>query len=270
MPSSKPVPPGEPLSSGEPEPPGRPPGGPDRPDRPPRPDRPVPPEAPELIWLRPERTGRGPRPAHSRDSIAAAGIAIADAEGLDAVSMRRVAAALGAGTMSLYNYVPKKEHLLDLMLDATSAEYRLPPEASGDVRADLTALAHQQLAIFRRHPWLPALVLARPGIGPNALRYTDHFLAATAPTGLGGGTRMEAMALFNGFICQFAQYEQTAAAGAKWQAELAGYLGQAAASGEFPHLAEAFATAGPPADPDRAFDRTLDRVLSAILAPTAG
>ncbi|WP_316520135.1 TetR/AcrR family transcriptional regulator [Kitasatospora brasiliensis] len=255
-----------PSSKSEPSDPSEPPE-PSEPSE--KPDKPVPPEAPELIWLRPERTGRGPRPAHSRDSIAAAAISIADAEGLEAASMRRVAAALGAGTMSLYNYVPKKEHLLDLMLDAASGEYRLPPEPSGDVRADLTALAHQQLAIFRRHPWLPALVVARPGIGPNALRYTDHFLAATAPTGLDGGARMEAMALFNGFICQFAQYEQTAAAGAKWQAELAGYLGQAAAGGEYPHLAQAFATAGPPADPDTAFDRTLNRVISAILAPTS-
>ncbi|MFD7451379.1 TetR/AcrR family transcriptional regulator [Kitasatospora sp. NPDC059827] len=242
----------------------------EQPDRTELPARPTPPEAPELIWLRPERTGRGPRPAHSRDSIAAAAIVIADAEGLEAVSMRRVAAALGAGTMSLYNYVPKKEHLLDLMLDAATAEYRLPSEPSGDVRADLAGLAHEQLALLRRHPWLPALVLARPGIGPNALRYTDHFLAVTAPTGLPGGARMEAMALFNGFICQFAQYEQTAAAGAKWQAEMVGYLTQAAMSGAYPHLAQAFATAGPPADPDQAFDRTLDRVIHAILAPAAG
>ncbi|MEE1782362.1 TetR/AcrR family transcriptional regulator C-terminal domain-containing protein [Streptomyces sp. SP17BM10] len=220
-----------------------------------------------MIWLRPERTGRGPRPAHSRASIAAAAIAIADAEGLDAVSMRRVAAALGAGTMSLYNYVPKKEHLLDLMLDATAGEYELPPAPGGDCRTDLIALARQQLSIFRRHPWLPGLVLARPGIGPNALRYTDHFLAVTAPTGLGGGARMEAMALFNGFVCQFAQYERTAAAGAKWQAELTGYLARAAMSGEYPHLAQAFTAPGPPADPSTAFERSLDRVITAILAP---
>ncbi|MFE6055598.1 TetR/AcrR family transcriptional regulator [Kitasatospora sp. NPDC056446] len=234
-----------------------------------RPSAPEAPEAPELIWLRPERTGRGPRPAHSRDSIAAAAITIADAEGLDAASMRRVAAALGAGTMSLYNYVPKKEHLLDLMLDAATGEYALPAAPTGDVRADLADLAHQQLAIFRRHPWLPALVLARPGIGPNALRYTDHFLAVTAPTGLGGGARMEAMAMFNGFVCQYAQYEQTAAAGAKWQSELVGYLTRAAMSGEYPHLAQAFATSGPPADPEKAFDRALDRVIAAVLAPAA-
>ncbi|WP_369826219.1 TetR/AcrR family transcriptional regulator C-terminal domain-containing protein [Kitasatospora sp. MBT66] len=230
---------------------------------------PTPGESPELIWLRPERTGRGPRPAHSRTSIAAAAIVIADAEGLDAVSMRRVAAALGAGTMSLYNYVPKKEHLLDLMLDAVAGEYDysgLTP--TGDCRADLRRLAYEQLAALRRHPWVPTLVIARPGLGPNALRYTEHFLAVTEPSGLDGTARLEALALLTGFVCQFAQYERTAAAGAKWQADLAGYLGRAAASGEFPHLAAAFATTGAAADsPDAVFDRSLDRVITAALAP---
>ncbi|MFF2045074.1 TetR/AcrR family transcriptional regulator [Kitasatospora sp. NPDC058170] len=229
--------------------------------------RPAAPEAPELIWLRPERTGRGPKPAHSRASIAAAAIAIADAEGLEAASMRRVAAALGAGTMSLYNYVPKKEHLLDLMLDAAAAEYEFPAEPTGDCREDLRRLAHQQLTVLRRHPWLPALVVARPGIGPNGLRYTEHFLAVTASSGLDGAARMEAMSLLNGFVCQYAQYEQTAAAGAKWQAELVGYLYKAAMSGDFPHLADAFATSGPPRDPDATFDRALDRLLTAALTP---
>ncbi|MFF2354721.1 TetR/AcrR family transcriptional regulator [Kitasatospora sp. NPDC058115] len=230
---------------------------------------PQPGEAPELIWLRPERAGRGPRPAHSRTSIAAAAIAIADAEGLDAASMRRVAAALGAGTMSLYNYVPKKEHLLDLMLDAVAGEYdytALTP--TGDCRADLRRLAREQLATLRRHPWVAGLVIARPGLGPNALRYTDHFLAVTEPSGLDGTARLEALALLNGFVCQYAQYERTAAAGIKWQAELAGYLGRAAASGAYPHLTTAFATAAPTsADPDAAFDRSLDRVITAVLAP---
>ncbi|MFE2724055.1 TetR/AcrR family transcriptional regulator [Kitasatospora sp. NPDC059327] len=230
---------------------------------------PQPSEAPELIWLRPERTGRGPRPAHSRASIAAAAIAIADTEGLDAVSMRRVAAALGAGTMSLYNYVPKKEHLLDLMIDAAVAEYDFAAIApTGDCRADLGRLAHQQLAVLRRHPWLATLVVARPGIGPNGLRYTDHFLAVTEPTGLDGATRLEAMALLNGFLCQYAQYERTASSGAKWQGELVGYLGRAAASGDYPHLAAAFATAGPTGDPDAVLDRSLHRVITAMLSPT--
>ena len=137
----------------------------------------TPPETPELIWLRPERTGRGPRPAHSRDSIAAAAVTIADAEGLDAVSMRRVATALGAGTMSLYNYVPKKEQLFDLMLDAVVGEYELPASPSGDQRTDLQLLFRQQLEILRRHTWVPRLVVGRPSLGPNGLRYTEYFLA---------------------------------------------------------------------------------------------
>lgn len=263
MPSKKPPAP-EPAAAPESAAPAPVTPGPATPESAPRPAAP---EAPELIWLRPERTGRGPKPAHSRASIAAAAIAIADAEGLEAVSMRRVAAALGAGTMSLYNYVPKKEHLLDLMLDAAAAEYEFPAEPTGDCREDLRRLAHQQLTVLRRHPWLPALVVARPGIGPNGLRYTEHFLAVTAPSGLDGTSRMEAMSLLNGFVCQYAQYEQTAAAGAKWQAELVGYLHKAAMSGDYPHLAEAFATSVPSGDPDATFDRAVDRVITAALAP---
>ncbi|MBC2903335.1 TetR/AcrR family transcriptional regulator [Streptomyces sp. PSKA01] len=82
----------------------------------------------QVIWARPERTGRGPRPAYSRADIAAAAVRIADAEGLDSVSMRRVAAEVGCGTMSLYNYVPRKADLYELMVDEVSAEYELPDD----------------------------------------------------------------------------------------------------------------------------------------------
>ncbi|GAA2142279.1 TetR/AcrR family transcriptional regulator C-terminal domain-containing protein [Kitasatospora kazusensis] len=232
-------------------------------------DRTTGPEAPELIWLRPERTGRGPRPAHSRDSIAAAAVAIADAEGLDAASMRRVAAALGAGTMSLYNYVPKKEQLLDLMLDAVVGEYDLPAEPSGDPRDDLHLLLRQQLAALRRHTWVPRLVIGRPSLGPNGLRYTEYFLACLAGTDLSGAAKMEAMALLNGFLCQYAEWEHTTAAGGRWQADLVVYLQRVVVSGEYPQLAQAMAggpAAEPPA-PDAVFDRTLHRLISAVLTP---
>ncbi|NUR05314.1 MAG: TetR/AcrR family transcriptional regulator, partial [Streptomyces sp.] len=78
---------------------------------------------PEVIWARPERTGRGPKPAFTRADIAAAAVKVADEGGLDAVSMRHVAAELGCGTMSLYNYVPRKEDLYELMVDAISGEH---------------------------------------------------------------------------------------------------------------------------------------------------
>jgi AcrR family transcriptional regulator len=190
-------------------------------------------ERPELIWLRPERAGRGPAPAHSRTAIAAAAIALADAKGLPGVSMRKIAAALGAGTMSLYTYVPKKEHLFDLMLDAVAGEWRLPEAPSGDRRADLTGFAREGLAAMRRHPWVPALVLTRPSIGPNSLRCTEYFLAVLAGTAMSGGTKMELFAMLNGYLCQFAQWEanqREAGGSAQWQAELAAYLGAAVAT----------------------------------------
>jgi len=224
-------------------------------------------DAPELIWLRPEHSGRGPRPAHSRASIAAAAVAIADAEGLDAVSMRRVAAELGAGTMSLYNYVPKKEHLFDLMVDRITGEYRLPAQPSGDWRADLTLLAHQFRAILQRHPWAAALITARPGLGPNGLRYTEFFLAALADTGLAGAAKMEALSQLNGYVCQFTEWQHRSAdAGAKWLADLVTYLQQAVQTGDYPNLAVTLAESATPADPDEVFDRSLQRLLSALVA----
>ena len=226
-------------------------------------------EPPELIWLRPERSTRGPAPTHSRAAIAAAAIALADAEGVAGVSMRKIAAALGAGTMSLYNYVPKKEHLFDLMLDAVAGEVALPDAPSGDPRADLKEFARQHLAAMRRHPWVPALLLTRTTIGPNSLRHVEYFLAVVADLDESGAAKMELFAMLNSSISLFAQWEanQRAAGGTeRWRAELAAYLGAAVAGGDFPHLAAAFASGGnPDVDPDSLFDRGIDRTVSLIL-----
>ena len=78
------------------------------------------------IWSLPERGQRGPKPRYSRAAIAAVAVRIADAEGIDAVTMRRVAGELGVGTMSLYNYVPTKDHLIQLMIDQAAGEYAYP------------------------------------------------------------------------------------------------------------------------------------------------
>ncbi|OHV42515.1 TetR family transcriptional regulator [Pseudofrankia sp. BMG5.36] len=224
-----------------------------------------------MIWLRPERSGRGPEPAHSRAEIAAAAIGLADAAGLEAVSMRKVAAVLGAGTMSLYNYVPKKEHLFDLMLDAAAGEIMLPDGPSGDPRADLTRLARETLAAMRRHPWVAGLTATRPSMGPNALRCTEFFLGALAGSPLDGATKMEMFALLNGFIIQFAEWERTAAGSAveQWQADLVAYLGTVIATGRYPHLAAALTSGAgtPPADAETIFTRSLARLLSVILDP---
>ena len=123
---------------------------------------------PLSIWDLPEQGGRGPRPKHSRAAIAAAAVSLADAEGIDAVTMRRMAADLGMGTMSLYNYVPTKEHLVQLMIDEVSSgtaprpsSTRSPGGAPGPGPAGL-GHAH-------RHPWLPRIMQRPPVIG--AARY---------------------------------------------------------------------------------------------------
>ena len=113
---------------------------------------------PEVIWARPERTGRGPKPAFTRADIAAAAVRLADDGGLDAVSMRHVAAELGCGTMSLYNYVPRKEDLYELMVDAVSGEHELF-EPTGDWRADMLRNARQTKALMHRHAWMVRLML---------------------------------------------------------------------------------------------------------------
>src|SRR5579859_3023932 len=92
----------------------------------------------QAIWLRPEHSPVGRPAQRSRAEITAAAIAIADREGLDAVSMRRVAAELGTGAASLYRYVDTRDDLVDLMTDAVGGEYLLP-EPSGDWLADLVA-----------------------------------------------------------------------------------------------------------------------------------
>ena len=230
-------------------------------------------DRPELIWLRPERSAHGPAPAHSRAAIAAAAIALADAEGLAGVSMRKIAAALGAGTMSLYNYVPKKEQLTSLMLDAVTGEWRLPDTPSGDQRADLAEYARQGLLAMRRHPWVPGLVLTHPSIGPNSLRCFEYFLAVMAQSDQPADAKMELFAMLNSSICTFAQWEanQRAQGGIEqWSAEIVTYLAIAAASGEYPHLAAMFAGSPGQAsdvDPDSIFTRSMDRVISVILDP---
>lgn len=230
---------------------------------------------PEVIWTRPERAGRGPRPAHSRARIAEAAVRIADADGLDAVSMRRVAAEIGSGTMSLYNYVPRKEDLHELMVDAVSAEYDLSAPLSGDWRADVLGLAEQSRDLMRRHPWLPRLTAsAAYGFTPHTMRYLDRFLAALAGVDLAPGTKLELVAMVTASVTSYVTFEIALAERARalpWseaeeQAVRGSYLAGQLATGEYPHLAGVLAEAAEPGDHEEAFRRMLGRVLDGFAA----
>ncbi|MFF8994384.1 TetR/AcrR family transcriptional regulator [Streptomyces sp. NPDC014983] len=225
---------------------------------------------PEVIWARPERTGRGPRPAYSRDDIAAAAVRIADERGLDAVSMRQVAAELGCGTMSLYNYVPRKEDLYELMMDAVAAEHVLW-EPGGDWRAELMRVAHQARALMRRHPWMPRLMSPVYGFSPHTLRYLEHCLACLDPLEAPYGTKLELIAMVNGVVTTYVRNELDTAERVRalpWSedeetAVRGAYLARQVASGQYPRLAEAFAQDPGPVDMEAVFERALGRVLDA-------
>ncbi|GAA4628166.1 TetR/AcrR family transcriptional regulator C-terminal domain-containing protein [Actinoallomurus vinaceus] len=138
-------------------------------------------DQPTSIWMRPERlerSGPGRRPGYSRDQITRTAVQIADTEGLEATTMRRIACELGTGAMSLYRYVPKRDDLFDLMIDMVIREIELPDQPSGDWRSDLSLVAHQARAAGLRHPWLVPLLSGRPTLGPQLLRVHEFALAA--------------------------------------------------------------------------------------------
>jgi AcrR family transcriptional regulator len=226
---------------------------------------------PEVIWARPERAGRGPRPAYTRADIAAAAVRIADARGLDAVSMRNVAAELGCGTMSLYNYVPRKEDLHELMVDAVSAEHELW-EPTGDWRADMLRVAHQTRGLLHRHPWMPRLMSPVYGFSPNALRYIEHCLACLDPLEASPGTKVELIAMLNGVVTTYVRNELDTAERVRslpWSedeenASRIAYLSGRIASGAYPRMAAAFGADPGPIDPEAVFQRALERVLDAF------
>lgn len=131
-----------------------------------------------LLWRTDQRDGaRGPKPGLTIDRIVAAATALADAEGLAAVSMRRVADALGVGTMSLYRYVPGKAELLDLMFDAAVGDAPEVPDEGG-WREQLERLARRALDQYARHPWMLEVQSARPPLGPNVLDGYERLLRA--------------------------------------------------------------------------------------------
>ena len=218
------------------------------------------------IWMRPERSAVG-RPAQwSRAEITGVALRVADADGLDAVSMRRVAAELGTGAASLYRYVDTREDLLDLMTDATSAEYELAP-SSGDWLADLIAFGEQTRAILRRHRWLAGLIMNRPVIGPNGIGLIEHVLTLLEDHPASTEAKMETFGMLNGITAAFVLQER---ADPGLQARNLGYLGHALASGEHPRLTSLLAPQERLEPPGELADRYPDliaRVLTGLLGP---
>ena len=198
---------------------------------------------------RSRRTAAGPDevPDLDRDEIVRMGIAIADAEGLAALSMRRIATELGVSTMALYRYVGGKEALVVQMVDAALGEFPLR-EVSGSWRDAVTAVARVHWAAYRRHLWLAsAISLSRPQLVPRLLPHTDAVLRALQgfEKSAALSTMISLFAYVRGVALVMeaeAQAEQdTGVTADEWVAEEADNLGAMIAMGDLPAFRELLA-----------------------------
>lgn len=140
----------------------------------------------ELLWGRVAPAARGPRPGLSVAAVVAEAVSLADAEGLGAVSMRKVGQRLGRTGMSLYTYVPSKAELVDLMLDSVLAELDTDHLAGRDWRAGLEAWARSVWRFYRRHPWVLHLAAVRATLGPHELDAYEAQLRVLAELPIAG------------------------------------------------------------------------------------
>jgi AcrR family transcriptional regulator len=220
-----------------------PPARPGALEREPPPARPLPPSL-ELAWgLRAEGT-RGPRRGLTLERIVEAGIEVAAAEGVGALSMAKIAKRLGVGTMSLYRYVAAKDELLMLMVDsAMGGPPRLPDR--GGWRAGLTAWCDGLRAAYRRHPWGLKVPITGPPLGPNNVAWLDRALEAMADTGLSEQDKLSSVLLLSGFVRNEATLTADFAAASGDEQLMPGYgtlLAQITAADEFAALHRAIAS----------------------------
>jgi AcrR family transcriptional regulator len=205
-----------------------------------------------------------------------AAVKIADAEGIEAASMRRVAAEIGSRATSLYRYVRNKDELLELMVELVMGESRIP-EPSGDWRADLAAIAHHARAAIKRHPWMIAISAFRPTLGPNSLASMEATLKALD----GHGLDIDGMLVIANVLSTFARgyaageiAEQQAEARSglgrePWMQSQARYVETIRSSGQFPLFMRVVDDAKAPHDPHLAqqgFEQGLHCLLDGVAA----
>ena len=209
----------------------------------------------DFLWQERARPTRGPKPALTLDKIADAAIAIADAEGLAAVSMQRVAADLGYTKMSLYRYLPGKAELVAAILERAIGE---PPGLGGQGwREGLTSWANALLAAMQGHAWAQEATTGSRPIGPNELGWTEQALRVLPPA-LTGAERMDTVATVAGHVRMIAgQNAQTTP-----EASLLRAMTEHA--DHYPAVAAAMADIAATGGMDEAFGFGLERILDGL------
>lgn len=221
---------------------------------------------------------RGPRPRLELDQVVDAAIALADTEGLEAVTMRSLARRLGISAMALYTYVPGKDELLDLMLDQIYARMPHEPWAADEPwRTRLRTMAAANRALLRDHPWAAGVSTGRPPLGPGQMAKYEHELAAFDGLDLRDVEIDAALSFVLAFVRSAAVAAQDAAAinvatgdDAAWWAEVAPLLAQLVDPADYPRAdrvgSAVGAAQGAAFDPDGAYAFGLERVLDGLAA----
>jgi AcrR family transcriptional regulator len=227
-----------------------------------------------VIWDRPERATRGPAPSLSRDQITAAAIRLADAKGIEAVSMRVLAVELGVGAASLYRYVARKDELIELMVDAVMGS-DLQFDLSGEWRADLRTFAHLLRAMILRHPWIAAPSAGLRSFGPNTASVYEQMLSVIDGLGLEIDEMLVMVETVDAFVRGRALEELSEQVAVRrsgldqeqWMQTQIPYIESLIESGRYPLLTRVVLDAHAPHDPDRlkhGFDLGLERVLDGL------
>jgi AcrR family transcriptional regulator len=197
-------------------------------------------EVEPMVWFREEPASR--RPAHSRADIARAAAEIADTEGFEAVSMRRVAQRLGAGTMTLYHYVRNKDELVTLMGDQVMAEILVPEEELSDHwREAITQIAIRTRNAFAAHRWIfERLGDGRPG--PSGMRHFEQTLQAVAPLGLDKEQTFELVGQVDDYVFGYAlrEVQEREEHERGWPPEVIDFFERELATGGYPLIADFF------------------------------
>jgi AcrR family transcriptional regulator len=217
----------------------------------------------DLLWGSRERPSRGPKPGLNLDAIVDAAIHVVEAEGLAALTMARIAEELKVTTMALYRYVPGKDGLIDLMIDAALGT---PPALTGqDWRTEVAQWVRADLAVFRRHPWLLQTMTSRVPIGPNWLAWLESLLRALSTTGLKANEQISVVFLVDGHARSAAEIALGVTSTPQWAADFGRVLGTVMSDNRFSALA-GVATAGgfEKAGLNEHFEFGLQRLLDGI------
>ncbi|AGL15452.1 TetR/AcrR family transcriptional regulator [Actinoplanes sp. N902-109] len=183
----------------------------------------------------------------TRETVVACAVELADREGLDAVSVRRVAAELSARPMSLYSFFQRKDDLVDLMIDHVLGEMLIDELPSGDWREALRAVLHRQITVGRKHLWVMRVFGTRAPIGPNAARHAEQSLAAVAGLDLPPQRAVKLLKAVDTYLWGFVTLAGQELAARRrdelteqeWQASTDAYFTELVADGDLPHLAAA-------------------------------